>query len=126
MLQLKLPFMASLHPNPNGIDRWAEGKTNTSCRTYCGLNSCGIDNLSRICIRVFLRRPEVFHHDLDHLVEDHYSSPKVFISPTEATKALALCYPLCVPYVSECVLVLFLVVCFYSRQNWIVISSIIQ
>jgi hypothetical protein len=53
----------------------AEGKTNTSCRTYRGLNSYGIGNLSRICISVFLRRPEVSHHDLNHLVEDHCSSP---------------------------------------------------
>jgi hypothetical protein len=75
MLELELTFMASLCPNPNGMDRWAEGKTNTSCRTYYGLNSCGIDNLSHICIRVFLRRPNVSYHDLDHLVEDHCSSP---------------------------------------------------
>jgi hypothetical protein len=61
--------MASLRLNPNGMDRWAEGKTNTSY-----LNSCGIDNLSRICISVFLCRPKVSHHDLDHLVEDHCSS----------------------------------------------------
>jgi hypothetical protein len=67
--------MASLHPNPEGMDRWAEGKTNTSYHMYRGLNSCGIDNLSRICIRVFLCRPVVSHHDLDHLVEDHCSSP---------------------------------------------------
>jgi hypothetical protein len=40
-----------------------------------GLNSCGIGNLSRICIRVFLRRSEVSQHDLDHLVEGYYSSP---------------------------------------------------
>jgi hypothetical protein len=59
-------FVVSLHPNPNGTDRWAEGKTNTSCYTYCVLNSCGIGNLSRIYIRVFLRQPEVSHHDLDH------------------------------------------------------------
>jgi hypothetical protein len=32
-------------------------------------------NLSRICIRVFLHRPEVSHHDLDYLVEGHCSSP---------------------------------------------------
>jgi hypothetical protein len=50
-------------------------KTNTSCHTYHGLNSCGIDNLSRIYIKVFLRRSEVSHHDLDHLVEGHCSSP---------------------------------------------------
>jgi hypothetical protein len=55
--------MASLRPNPNGTDKWAEGKTNTSCRMYRGLNSCGIDNLSLICISIFLRRPEVSHHD---------------------------------------------------------------
>jgi hypothetical protein len=75
MLELKLPSVASLCPNPNGTDKWAEGKTNTSCRTYRGLNSCGIVNLSRICIRVFLRQPEVSHHDLDYLVEHHCSSP---------------------------------------------------
>jgi hypothetical protein len=75
MLQLKLPFLASLRPNPNGTDRWDEDKTNTSCRTYCDINSSGIDNLNRICIRVFLRRSEVSHHDLDHLVEGHCSSP---------------------------------------------------
>jgi hypothetical protein len=75
MLQLKLPFVSYLRPNPNGTDRWAKGKTNTSCHTYHYLNSCGIDNLSCICIRVFLRRPDVSHHDLDHLVKDHYSSP---------------------------------------------------
>jgi hypothetical protein len=75
MLELKLPFMASLHSNPNGTDRWAEGKTNTSCHTYRGLNSCGIGNLNRICIRVFLRWPEISHNDLDHLVEGHCSSP---------------------------------------------------
>jgi hypothetical protein len=75
MLELKLPFMASLRPSPNGTDRWAEGKTNTSYRTYRGLNSCGIGNQSRICIQVFLHRPEVSRHDLDHLVEGHYSSP---------------------------------------------------
>jgi hypothetical protein len=74
MLELKLPFVSSLRPNPNEIDRWAEGKTNTSCRTYRGLNSCGIDNLSHICIRVFLCRSEVSHHDLNDLVEDHCSS----------------------------------------------------
>jgi hypothetical protein len=71
MLQLKLSFVVSLRPNPNGMDRWAEGKTNTTYRMYHGLNSCGIDNLSRICIRVFLRRSEVSHHDLNHLVEDY-------------------------------------------------------
>jgi hypothetical protein len=75
MLELKQSFMASLRPNPNGTNNWVEGKTNTSCYTYRGLNSCGIGNLSRICIRVFLRRPEVSHHDLDHLVEVYYSSP---------------------------------------------------
>jgi hypothetical protein len=75
MLQLKLPFVASLCSNPNVTDRSTEGKTNTSYHTYRGLNSCGIDNLSRICLRAFLRRPEVSHHNLDHLVEDHYSSP---------------------------------------------------
>jgi hypothetical protein len=74
MLQLKLPFIASLHPNPNGMDKWAEGKTNTSCRMYHSLNSCGIDNQSRIGIRVFLRRPEVSHHDLDHLMKAHCPS----------------------------------------------------
>jgi hypothetical protein len=67
MLQPKLPVVASLHPNTNGTDGWAEGKTNTSCRTYRGLNSYGIGNLSHICIRVFLRRPKISHHDLDHL-----------------------------------------------------------
>jgi hypothetical protein len=77
MLELKLPSVVSLRPNSNGTDRWAEGKTktNTSYRTYHGLNSCGIDNLSRICIRVFMCRPEVSHHNLDHLVQDHCSSP---------------------------------------------------
>jgi hypothetical protein len=75
MLELKLPFVASLRPNPNGTDRWAEGKTNISYHTYHGLNSCGISNLNRICTRVFLRWQEVSHHDLDHLVEDHCSSP---------------------------------------------------
>jgi hypothetical protein len=75
MLELKLPFVASLHPNPNGTDKWAEGRTNTSCYTYHGLNSCGIGNLSHICIRVFLRRSEVSHHDLDCLVEGYCSSP---------------------------------------------------
>jgi hypothetical protein len=118
--------MSYLHPDSNGTDKWVEGKTNTSWRTYRGLNLCGIGNLSHICIRVFLRRPEISHHDLDHLVEDHCSSPEVFVSPTEATKAPALCYPLCVVYVSECILVLFLVMCFYSRQNRVVILSVIQ
>jgi hypothetical protein len=56
------------------MNRWAEGKTNTSCHTYHGLNLCGIGNLGRICIRVFLCRSEVSHHDLDHFVEDHYFS----------------------------------------------------
>jgi hypothetical protein len=74
MLQLKLPFVTSLHPNPNGTDKWAEGKTNTSCHTYRSLNSYRIGNLSRICISVFLRRSEVSHHDLEHLVEDQCSS----------------------------------------------------
>jgi hypothetical protein len=73
-VELKLPSSASPCPNPNGMDRWVEGKTNTSCRTYRALNSCG-DNLSRICIMVFLRRSDISHHDLDHLVEDNYSSP---------------------------------------------------
>jgi hypothetical protein len=126
MLQLKLPFIASLHPNSNGTNRWAEGKTNTSSRPYRGLNSCEIGNLSRICIRVFLHRPEVSHHNLDDLVEDHYCSPYVFVSPTEATKAPALYYPLCVAYVFECVLVLFLIMCFYSRQNRVEMSLVIQ
>jgi hypothetical protein len=53
MLELKLPFVSSLLPNPNGMKRWIEGETNTLCRTYHGLNSCGIDNLSRICIMLF-------------------------------------------------------------------------
>jgi hypothetical protein len=75
MLEWKLPFMAFLRPNPNGIDRLAEGKTITSYHTYHGLNSYGIGNLNHICIRVFLRRPEVSHHDLNHLVEGHFSSP---------------------------------------------------
>jgi hypothetical protein len=75
MLELKLLFMASLRPNPNGTNRWDEGKTNTSCHMYRGLNSCGIDNLSCICIRVFLCRSEVSHHNLDHLMEGHCSSP---------------------------------------------------
>jgi hypothetical protein len=48
---------------------------NTSCHMYRDLNSCGIGNLSRICIRVFLRRPKISHHDLDHLVEDNYLPP---------------------------------------------------
>jgi hypothetical protein len=74
MLELKLSFEASLCPNPNGTDRWAKGKINTSYRTYHGLNSYGIGNLNCICISVFLCRPEVSHHDLDHLVEDHCSS----------------------------------------------------
>jgi hypothetical protein len=74
MLQLKLHLMASLRPSPNGMDRWAEGKTNTSYHTYRGLNLCGIGNLSHICRRVFLRLLEVSHHDLNHLVEDHCSS----------------------------------------------------
>jgi hypothetical protein len=115
MLQLKLSFMASLHPNPNGTDKWAEGKINTSCRMYHNLNSCGIDNQSRICIRVFLRRSEVSHHDLDHLMEAHCPSPYVFASLTETTKAPVLCYPLCVAYVCECVLVLFFMLYFYSQ-----------
>jgi hypothetical protein len=75
MLELKLPFVASLRPNPNGTDKCVKGKTNTSCRTYRGLNSSGIDNLSGICIRIFLRRSEVSHHNFDHLVEGHCSSP---------------------------------------------------
>jgi hypothetical protein len=75
MLELKLLCVASLRPNPNRTNRWDEGKTNTSYHMYLGLNSCGIDNLSRICIRVFLRRSEVSHHDLDHLVKNHCSSP---------------------------------------------------
>jgi hypothetical protein len=75
MLQLKLSSVASLRPNPNGTNRWTEGKTNTSYHMYCGLNSCGIGNLSHICKRVLLHRPEVSHHDLDHLLEDHCSSP---------------------------------------------------
>jgi hypothetical protein len=66
MLELKLPFMTSLRPNLNGTGRWADGKTNTSCRTYRGLNLCGISNQSYICIQVFLRWLEVSHHDLDH------------------------------------------------------------
>jgi hypothetical protein len=57
------------------MERWAIDKTNASCHTSHGLNSCGISNLSRICIRVFLRRSEVSQHDLDHLVEGYYSSP---------------------------------------------------
>jgi hypothetical protein len=68
-------FVASLHPNPNGTDKWVEGKNNTSCRTYHGLNSYEIGNLSRIYISVFLHRSEVSHHDLDHLVKGHCSSP---------------------------------------------------
>jgi hypothetical protein len=52
--------------------------------------------------------------------------PFVASLPTEATKASALFYPLCVAYVFECVLVLFPVMWFSSRQNRIVISSIIQ
>jgi hypothetical protein len=75
MLELKLPFMVSLRPNPNGMDRWDDGKTNTSYCMYRGLNSCGISNLSLVCIRVFFCRSEVSHHDLDHLVEGHCSSP---------------------------------------------------
>jgi hypothetical protein len=73
-VELKLSSLASHCPNPNGTDRWAEDKINTSCRTYRALNSCGIDNLSHVCIRVFLCQREVSYHDLDHLVEDHYSS----------------------------------------------------
>jgi hypothetical protein len=65
--------VASLGPNSNGTDKWAEGKTNISYCTYRDLNSCGTDNLSYICIRVFLRLSEVSHHDLDHLVEDDCS-----------------------------------------------------
>jgi hypothetical protein len=42
MLELKLPFVASLHPNPNEMDSWAEDKTNNSYRMYHGLNSCGL------------------------------------------------------------------------------------
>jgi hypothetical protein len=74
MLQLKLPFVISLRPNLNRTNRSAEDKTNTSCRTYRGLNLCGIGNLSHICKRVFLRRSKVSHHDLNYLVEDHCSS----------------------------------------------------
>jgi hypothetical protein len=118
--------VASLHPNPNGTDMWIEGKTNTSFRMYHGLNFCVIGNPSRIYIRVFLHRLEISHHNLDHLMEDHCSSPYVFVSPTEATKSPAVCYPLFVAYVSECVLVLFLMMCFYSHQNQVEISSIIQ
>jgi hypothetical protein len=58
------------------------------------------------------------------LVEDHCSSPYVFFSPTEVTKALALCYPLCVVYESECVLVLFCMICFYSCKYQVEISSV--
>jgi hypothetical protein len=111
-MELKLPSSTSLFPNPNGMDRWVEGKINTSCRTYRALNSCRIGNLSRICIRVFLCRSEVSHHDLDHLMEDHYSSLYIFVSPTEATKAPVLCYPLCVVYETECLFVLFLMTYF--------------
>jgi hypothetical protein len=75
MLELKLPFTTTLCSNPNGTERWAEGKTNTSGRTYHSLNSCGIDTRSRICTRVFLRWLEVSYHNLDHLVEGHYFSP---------------------------------------------------
>jgi hypothetical protein len=67
--------VASLHPNLNGTDRWAEGKTNTSYRMYRSLYSCGVGTLSYTCTRVFLHRPEVSHHDSDHLVEGHSSSP---------------------------------------------------
>jgi hypothetical protein len=76
-------------------------KTNTSCHTYNALNSCGIGNLSRICISIFLDRPEVSHHYLDHLVEGHCWLPYVFASPTETTKAPALYYPLFV--ISMCI-----------------------
>jgi hypothetical protein len=75
MLKLNVPSPTSLRPNPNGMDRWAEGKTNTSGHTYHSLYSCGIDTKSHICTRVFLCLPEVSHHDLDHLVEVHCFSP---------------------------------------------------
>jgi hypothetical protein len=61
---------------------------------------------------VFLRRSEVSHYDVDHLVEDHCSSP-------------ALCYLLCVAYEIECLLVLFLMTCFYSHKYQEEISSVI-
>jgi hypothetical protein len=70
-VQTELPLVASLHPNPNGMDRWAEGKTNTLCHMYRSLYSCWIDTRSRICTRVLLRRLEVSHHDSDHLVEEN-------------------------------------------------------
>jgi hypothetical protein len=124
-MKLKLPSSASPCLNPNGTDMWAKGKTNNSCRTYRALNSCGIGNLSHICIRIFLRRRDVSHHDLDHSVKDHCSSPYVFISPTEATKAPALWYPWCVVYETECLLVLFLMTNFYSHKYWVQISSVI-
>jgi hypothetical protein len=60
-------------------------KINTSCHTFCGLNSYGIGNLSRISIWIFLHRSEVSHHDWDHLVEDHCLPPYVFVSTNEAT-----------------------------------------
>jgi hypothetical protein len=75
MLKLKLHSSASLCPNPNLMDRWAKGKTNTSCHTYRSLNFGGTYTQIHICIRVVLHRPEVSHHDLDHLVEGHYFSP---------------------------------------------------
>jgi hypothetical protein len=89
-------FLGFSLSQPQWNGQVVEDKTNTSCHTYHALNSCGIGNLSHICIRDFLHRPEVSHHDLDHLVEYYYSSPYVFLSPTEVTKALALCNPLCV------------------------------
>jgi hypothetical protein len=67
--------VTSLHPNPNRMNRWAEGKTNTSCRMYRSLYSCGVGNISHTCTRVFLHQPEVSHHDLDSLVEGHSSTP---------------------------------------------------
>jgi hypothetical protein len=73
-MELKLPSSASPCPNPNGTDRWVDGKMKTSSRLYRALNSCVIGNLSHICIMVFLCRLEVSYYDLDYLVEDHYSS----------------------------------------------------
>jgi hypothetical protein len=70
-VELKVPSSTSHCPNPNWMKWWVIDKTNTSFHTYHALNSCGIDNLSRIYTMVFLHRLEVYGHDLDYLVEDH-------------------------------------------------------